>query len=123
MSYGLCIHHIYILFSDELSKNVVSTVRKWKKLLKYYLPSIDEEVKKLPLSLKQVNYFLCLVLMNILTWICQIEVILKFEEMCLESSREYSPLFVQVCCFVLEVASVLQSIIRGLNYSFQFFGC
>lgn len=32
---------------------------------------------------------------------CQIEVILKFEEMCLESAREYSPLFVQVSCFVL----------------------
>lgn len=53
---------------NELYKNVVSTVRKWKKLLKYYLPSIDEEI----------------------------EVILKFEEMCLESAREYSPLFVQI---------------------------
>lgn len=53
---------------NELYKNVVSTVRKWKKLLKYYLSSIDEEI----------------------------EVILKFEEMCLESAREYSPLFVQI---------------------------
>ncbi|KAJ8572957.1 hypothetical protein K7X08_009468 [Anisodus acutangulus] len=53
---------------NELYKNVVTTVRKWKKLLKYYLPSIDEEI----------------------------EVILKFEEMCLESAKEYSPLFLQV---------------------------
>ncbi|PHU10019.1 hypothetical protein BC332_21879 [Capsicum chinense] len=53
---------------NELYKNVVAAVRKWKKLLKYYLSSIDEEI----------------------------EVILKFEEMCLESTREYSPLFVQI---------------------------
>ncbi|XP_016442154.1 uncharacterized protein LOC107767614 [Nicotiana tabacum] len=53
---------------NELVKNVATTVKKWKKLLKYYLPSIDEEI----------------------------EVILKFEEMCLESAKEYSPLFVQI---------------------------
>ncbi|KAM3218977.1 translation initiation factor eIF-2B subunit epsilon [Capsicum annuum] len=53
---------------NELYKNVVAAVRKWKKLLKYYLSSIDEEI----------------------------EVILKFEEMCLESTREYSSLFVQI---------------------------
>ncbi|XP_060218049.1 uncharacterized protein LOC132645215 [Lycium barbarum] len=53
---------------NELYKNVVTTVKKWEKLLKYYLPSIDEEI----------------------------EVILKFEEMCLESAREYSPLFLEI---------------------------
>ncbi|KAK4416769.1 Translation initiation factor eIF-2B subunit epsilon [Sesamum alatum] len=54
--------------SGELVKNVASVIAKWKKLLKYYLPSLDEEI----------------------------EVILKFEEMCLESTKEYSSLFVQV---------------------------
>ncbi|XP_059312141.1 uncharacterized protein LOC132063565 [Lycium ferocissimum] len=53
---------------NELYKNVVTSVKKWEKLLKYYLPSIDEEI----------------------------EVILKFEEMCLESAREYSPLFLEI---------------------------
>ncbi|KAI3451486.1 hypothetical protein Pfo_008151 [Paulownia fortunei] len=52
----------------ELVKNVASVFAKWKKLLKYYLPSIDEEI----------------------------EVILKFEEMCIESTKEYSTLFVQI---------------------------
>ncbi|CAA0816841.1 Trimeric LpxA-like enzyme [Striga hermonthica] len=52
----------------ELVKNVASVIGKWKRLLKYYLPGIDEEI----------------------------EVILKFEEMCLESSKEYSSLFVQI---------------------------
>ncbi|XP_011099797.1 translation initiation factor eIF-2B subunit epsilon [Sesamum indicum] len=52
----------------ELVKTVASVIAKWKKLLKYYLPSLDEEI----------------------------EVILKFEEMCLESTKEYSSLFVQV---------------------------
>ncbi|KAL8473248.1 hypothetical protein ACS0TY_030180 [Phlomoides rotata] len=54
--------------SGDLFKNVTSVITKWKKLLKYYLHSIDEEI----------------------------EVILKFEEMCLESAREYSMLFMQV---------------------------
>ncbi|CAN4108654.1 unnamed protein product [Withania somnifera] len=53
---------------NELCKNVVSTVKKWKKLLMYYLSSIDEEI----------------------------EVILKFEEMCLESTKEYCPLFERI---------------------------
>ncbi|KAL2528095.1 Trimeric LpxA-like enzyme [Forsythia ovata] len=52
----------------ELVKNFATAITKWQKLLKYYLTSIDEEI----------------------------EVILKFEEMCLESTKEYSPLFVQV---------------------------
>lgn len=52
----------------ELLKNVAGVIGKWKKVLKYYLPSIDEEI----------------------------EVILKFEEMCLESTKEYSPLFAKI---------------------------
>ncbi|KAK6119803.1 hypothetical protein DH2020_046452 [Rehmannia glutinosa] len=56
----------------ELVKNVASVITKWKKLLKYYLSSIDEEI----------------------------EVILKFEEMCLELTKEYSTLFVQVTWFI-----------------------
>lgn len=53
---------------SELVKNTASVISKWQKLLKYYLPSIDEEI----------------------------EVILKFEEVCLESIKEYSALFVQI---------------------------
>ncbi|KAL3649373.1 hypothetical protein CASFOL_005776 [Castilleja foliolosa] len=52
----------------ELVKNVASVLAKWRRLLKYYLSSIDDEI----------------------------EVILKFEEMCLESTKEYSTLFVQI---------------------------
>ncbi|KZV47254.1 translation initiation factor eIF-2B subunit epsilon [Dorcoceras hygrometricum] len=52
----------------ELVKNVASVITKWNRLLKYYLPSLDEEI----------------------------EVILKFEEMCLESTKEYAPLFEQI---------------------------
>ncbi|KAL6566007.1 hypothetical protein OROHE_005062 [Orobanche hederae] len=52
----------------ELVKNVASVIVKRKRLLKEYLTSIDDEI----------------------------EVILKFEEMCLESTKEYSTLFVQI---------------------------
>ncbi|KAG8383770.1 hypothetical protein BUALT_Bualt04G0048300 [Buddleja alternifolia] len=53
----------------ELVKHVSSMITKWNKVLKYYLPSIDEEI----------------------------EVILKFEEMCSEkSTKEYSTLFEQI---------------------------
>ncbi|XP_075492347.1 uncharacterized protein LOC142530397 [Primulina tabacum] len=52
----------------ELVKNVASVITKWNRLLKYYLPSLDEEI----------------------------EVILKFEEMCLESTKEYAPVFEQI---------------------------
>lgn len=53
---------------SDLVKNAVMVITNWKKLLKYYLTSIDEEI----------------------------EVILKFEEMCLESVKEYSTVFVQI---------------------------
>ncbi|KAK9673477.1 hypothetical protein RND81_12G169700 [Saponaria officinalis] len=54
--------------NSELYKNVVKVITTWKKLLKYYLPSIDEEI----------------------------EMILKYEEMCLESVKAFCPLFSQV---------------------------
>ncbi|KAL3516208.1 hypothetical protein ACH5RR_023110, partial [Cinchona calisaya] len=54
--------------SNDLVKNATNVITKWKKLLKYYLPSMDEEI----------------------------EVILKFEEMCFESTKEYSKVFVQI---------------------------
>ncbi|KAL7142068.1 hypothetical protein ABFS83_08G097800 [Erythranthe nasuta] len=51
----------------ELVKNVAGVILKWNKVLKYYLASIDDEI----------------------------EVIQKFEEMCLDST-EYSTLFVEI---------------------------
>ncbi|XP_057961800.1 uncharacterized protein LOC131153477 [Malania oleifera] len=51
--------------TKELHRNVGDVITRWQKLLKYYLPGLDE----------------------------QIEAILKFEEMCLESAKEFSPLF------------------------------
>lgn len=56
----------------ELQQNVVKVVTTWKKLMKYYLPTIDEEM----------------------------EVILKFEEMCQESAKEMAPLFSQILHFL-----------------------
>ncbi|KAJ8760715.1 hypothetical protein K2173_017784 [Erythroxylum novogranatense] len=52
----------------ELLKNVPKVVSKWRDLLKFYAKEIDD----------------------------QIEVILKFEEMCLESAKEFSSSFVQI---------------------------
>lgn len=54
--------------ASELLQNATTVVTKWKKLLKYYLADIDEEI----------------------------EVVLKFEEMCLESAKEFSPLFTKI---------------------------
>ncbi|CAH9100799.1 unnamed protein product [Cuscuta epithymum] len=54
--------------SIELVKNAGIVFNKWKKLLKYYLPSIDEEI----------------------------EVIIKLEEFCSESIKEYSHVFVEI---------------------------
>ncbi|KAF5946068.1 hypothetical protein HYC85_016296 [Camellia sinensis] len=54
--------------TSELLGNATNVIGTWQKLLKYYLPSLDEEI----------------------------EVILKFEEMCLESAKEFSSIFVQV---------------------------
>lgn len=62
-------------FDDELQKNVAKVVTTWKKLLKYYLPSIDEEI----------------------------EVILKFEEMCLESAKKFAPRFAQILHLLYEM--------------------
>ncbi|KAI4294765.1 hypothetical protein MLD38_040911 [Melastoma candidum] len=60
--------------ASELYKNVGSVVSKWQKLLKSYLPGKDEEI----------------------------EVILKFEEICLESVKELSPLFTQILHFLYD---------------------
>ncbi|XP_040999622.1 translation initiation factor eIF-2B subunit epsilon isoform X2 [Juglans microcarpa x Juglans regia] len=54
--------------ASELCNNAVSVITKWKKLLKSYLNDIDE----------------------------QIEVILTFEEMCLESAKEFFPVFAKI---------------------------
>ncbi|XP_058206789.1 uncharacterized protein LOC131320191 [Rhododendron vialii] len=53
---------------SELFANATSVIGTWKRVLKSYLPSLDEEI----------------------------EVILKFEEMCLESAKEFSSLFAKV---------------------------
>ncbi|XP_030958087.1 translation initiation factor eIF-2B subunit epsilon [Quercus lobata] len=53
---------------SELCNSTMDVVTKWKKLLKSYLTDIDE----------------------------QIEVIQKFEEICLESAKEFSPLFSKI---------------------------
>ncbi|PWA43769.1 Armadillo-type fold [Artemisia annua] len=52
----------------ELVKNTNNIVTRWGKLLKPYLQGIDDEI----------------------------EVIMKFEEICMESGKEYAPLFVRI---------------------------
>ncbi|XP_038990853.1 translation initiation factor eIF-2B subunit epsilon isoform X2 [Hibiscus syriacus] len=54
--------------ASELHKNAADIITKWQKLLKSFLHDIDEEI----------------------------EVVLKFEEMCLESAREFAALFPQI---------------------------
>ncbi|XP_044482307.1 translation initiation factor eIF-2B subunit epsilon-like [Mangifera indica] len=54
--------------ANELYRTTVNVISTWQKLLKSYLPEIDEEI----------------------------EVILKFEEICLESAKEFSPLFARI---------------------------
>lgn len=54
--------------ADGLVQNVHVVLTKWKKVLASYLNDTDE----------------------------QIEVILKFEEMCLESAKEFAPLFTKI---------------------------
>ncbi|XP_024179975.1 translation initiation factor eIF-2B subunit epsilon isoform X2 [Rosa chinensis] len=51
--------------AGELVQALMKVITKWKGLLKYYLSDIDEEI----------------------------EVIMKFEDMCLESAKEFSPVF------------------------------
>ncbi|KAJ7973419.1 Translation initiation factor eIF-2B subunit epsilon [Quillaja saponaria] len=68
---------------NELLKNVNSVLTKWKKILKFYLPGMDE----------------------------QIEVILKFEEMCLESAQEFSPLFTKILEYLYDKDIVLEDAI------------
>lgn len=55
-------------FGNDLVKSANNVISKWGKLLKPYLQCVDDEI----------------------------EVIMKFEEMCLESGKEYAPFFVQI---------------------------
>ncbi|KAG6414626.1 hypothetical protein SASPL_121999 [Salvia splendens] len=61
----------YACFEKEITDAVIEI---WGKLLKCYLPSIDEEI----------------------------EVLLKFEEMCLESTTEYAYLFPKILRFLYD---------------------
>ncbi|XVF30875.1 hypothetical protein REPUB_Repub16aG0095400 [Reevesia pubescens] len=54
--------------ASELQRNAADVITTWRELLKSFLHDIDEEI----------------------------EVILKFEEICLESAKEFSPLFAQI---------------------------
>lgn len=65
--------------TSELYANATSVIGTWKRLLKSYLPSVDEEI----------------------------EVILKFEEMCLESAKEFSSIFAKILHLLYE-ADILQ---------------
>ncbi|XP_021772330.1 translation initiation factor eIF-2B subunit epsilon-like [Chenopodium quinoa] len=69
--------------NNELYKNVAKVITTWKKLLKYYLASIDEEI----------------------------EVILKFEEICSESAKELSPLFSQILHFLYSLEIIQEEAI------------
>lgn len=61
---------------NELYANTVKEINKWIDLLKYYLRTVDEEI----------------------------EVILKFEEISLETAREFSPLFSNILTFLYDKA-------------------
>ncbi|GAV64214.1 LOW QUALITY PROTEIN: Hexapep domain-containing protein/NTP_transferase domain-containing protein/W2 domain-containing protein, partial [Cephalotus follicularis] len=63
----------------ELLNNAKTVITTWRELLKFYLPETDEEI----------------------------EVILKFEEMCLESTKEFSSLFSRIL-FLLYDKEILQ---------------
>ncbi|OIW13547.1 hypothetical protein TanjilG_29288 [Lupinus angustifolius] len=60
--------------ADSLMQNVKDILRKWKNVLRPYLTDIDD----------------------------QIEVILKFEEMCSESAKAFAPLFTSILHFMYE---------------------
>ncbi|KAE9598104.1 hypothetical protein Lal_00003914 [Lupinus albus] len=60
--------------ADSLVQNVKDILRKWKNVLRPYLTDIDD----------------------------QIEVILKFEEMCSESAKAFAPLFTSILHFMYE---------------------
>lgn len=60
--------------NSELHKIVINVITTWQKVLKYYLLSLDEEI----------------------------EVILKFEEICLETIKELRSLFTQVLHFMYD---------------------
>lgn len=60
--------------NKELYKNTENTIMKWKDLLKNYLKTIDEEI----------------------------EVILKFEEMCQEAAPDFAPIFSMVLNYLYD---------------------
>ncbi|XP_074589668.1 translation initiation factor eIF2B subunit epsilon-like [Curcuma longa] len=60
--------------NSELYQNIAKEINKWKDLLKHYLKSVDEEI----------------------------EVILKFEEICLETATGLAPLFSIILSYLYE---------------------
>ncbi|KAG0470226.1 hypothetical protein HPP92_016926 [Vanilla planifolia] len=68
---------------NELYKITVNEINKWRNLLKNYLKTIDEEI----------------------------EVILKFEEICLETAREFSPVFSSILSMLYEIEVISEDAI------------
>ncbi|THG09645.1 hypothetical protein TEA_022177 [Camellia sinensis var. sinensis] len=81
--------------TSELLGNATNVIGTWQKLLKYYLPSLDEEASNRLVMLRK-HFGAKAFRPTIVFQNPDIEVILKFEEMCLESAKEFSSIFVQV---------------------------
>ncbi|PKI44627.1 hypothetical protein CRG98_034982, partial [Punica granatum] len=77
--------------TDELSRAVLNIFNSWHRLLKSYLSGKDEEI----------------------------EVILKFEEMCSESAKELSPLFTQILHHLYDKELISEDAILGWEFEKQ----
>lgn len=54
-----CVTAYLCFIAGDLVKNAATVITKWKKLLKYYLPSVDEEVGLLIFSSDPDEVFYC----------------------------------------------------------------
>ncbi|KAG6472618.1 hypothetical protein ZIOFF_070092 [Zingiber officinale] len=86
----------------ELYQNIAKEINKWKDLLKHYLKSVDEEASIYVVSFRFYEPYIYQLEMCICYIQFAIEVILKFEEICLETATELAPLFSIILSYLYE---------------------
>ncbi|KAF7091956.1 hypothetical protein CFC21_094492 [Triticum aestivum] len=87
--------------NDNLLKTTADALAKWKDLLRNYTKTVDEEVWLEDILDKYLEVCMSNICLKIQKY-HQMEILLKFEEMCQDITKEFSPLFSKVLPYLYD---------------------
>ncbi|KAM3223803.1 hypothetical protein ACQJBY_057275 [Aegilops geniculata] len=87
--------------NDNLLKTTADALAKWKDLLRNYTKTVDEEVWLEDILDKYLEVCMSNICLKIQKY-HQMEILLKFEEMCQDITKEFSPLFSKILPYLYD---------------------